>query len=108
MTEAQSLLVCLGRGTETIESLRESIRVSGEEERELLALAQNANGDAVAVRRALMFRQLVLLEFEKLAEQPKYAERIAQAQAAVVARAPTEVPARRSSGELVVTFYAGA
>jgi hypothetical protein len=98
----------LGRGTETIESLRESIRVSSEEERELLALAQKANGDAVPIRRALMFRQLVLLEFEKLAEQPKYAERIAQAQAAAVAHMATEIPVRCSPGELVVTFYPGA
>ncbi len=106
-SEARSLFACLGRAGQTVESLRASIRVSGEEEKKLRALARKGITDAESVTDIVRFRELVIIEFDKLAKQPKNAALVARAQATAHAAAAVPAP-RRSPGELTVTVYEAA
>lgn len=84
--------MCLGRGSDTLDSLMQSIRVSEADERKLLAFARQANGDAEFVMSALQFRQLVLEEFDRLSKKPEYAKRIATAEREAARRESARLP----------------
>jgi hypothetical protein len=81
IAEARALYRMIGHGRNTVEALRELIRVPPKIERVLRAFAQAHPEEAPAIKRNLKFRLLVAREFERLvregvpaAEEPKEAD----------------------------------
>jgi hypothetical protein len=64
--EARSLFIAIGRNGETVDSIRELIRVDQERRNALMDFAAAQPAESVWVLRTLEFRDMVLEKFERL------------------------------------------
>lgn len=100
--EARALLTLVGKGRETLLSIRELISVGEREGKILRAFMQAHPEESGTVRRAIAYRVDVLEAFDRLAAREDYAERIAAAEVEESRREAPSTPVSPSRSELVV------
>jgi hypothetical protein len=104
--EARALLALVGKGLETLRSIRELISVGEREEKTLRAFMQAYPAESGMVRRAIAYRAAVLEAFDRLAAREEYAERINAADVEAARREALSAPVLSSRSELVVAAHA--
>jgi len=103
--EAYNLMKMVGR-RESLESIRELIRVPHEDRERLDAFILANPVHSWWVLETLRFRTLVLEEFDQLATRPEYVERIARAEEDHRRHVAAEIPMVPLLQELVVSVSA--
>ena len=73
--EAASLLRMVGRNGETVDSVREVIRIDRESLKSLRGFAAIYPAESAWVREAIQFRGLILESFDQLTRRPRQAPR---------------------------------